>query len=301
MKAPIRPALAIAITLMAIPTLALAQAGPPQGPRPGGPPGPSADLLDLAIQSADSLALTSAQRASLDEFRTQSMERSASARELVEAERARVEAERAQADSAAGGPGARRGRRQGPRPEATPELREAMQTLAQERGAAMEELRSTLTVNQMDQLQRLARPALRGPGRVGPRTAARLRGRNGFGAGFRGRAGRFRAPRRPGFGGAPRGRAFPGVGTGRFRQRGAPADRGPTAFRTPGRFGDLAGGFGGGPVPGPAPRFGPAPGFGSGPPVAPQRRPGPPPRRGPAPDAGVQPGPVPPDSGSGSQ
>lgn len=217
MKATIRPALALAITLMAIPTLARAQAGPPQAPRPGGPPGPSADLLDLAIQNADSLALTGDQRASLEDFRTQSMERTSSARDLVDAERVRVEAERAQADSASGGPGARRGRRVGRRPEVTPELRDAMQTLAQERRAAVDQLRSTLTVTQMDRLQRLARPALGGPdGRLGPPEAARFRGRPGPRAGATGRGGRFGAPGRPGFRGAPRGGFFPGGGAGRF-------------------------------------------------------------------------------------
>lgn len=217
MKPPIRPAFALAITLMAIPTFARAQAGPPPGPGPGGPFGPSADLIDLAIQNADSLALTSDQRASLEDFQTQSTERTSSARELVDAERARIEAEGAQADTAAGGePRGRRGRRAGPRPEVTPELRDAMQTLAQERRAAVDQLRSTLTVNQMDQLQRLARPAPRGRAGIRRGAPARVRGRPGLRAGPR-RRGAFGRPgtRRLGARAAPRGRSFPG---GRFRR-----------------------------------------------------------------------------------
>lgn len=183
-----------AATLLVTPSIVSAQAAPAPGPRGArGGPGPAADLIEMSIQNADSLNLTTDQLTRLEDFRAQSLERTATARELVEAQRAQMEEERAQADSAASAePGARRGRRAGPRPEVTPEFRDAMQTLADERRAATEELRSTLTVTQMEELQQLARP--RG-GRVAD-----------------GRAGM----RRPGVRGAPGGRFSPGKRPGRF-------------------------------------------------------------------------------------
>ena len=148
------------------------------------PLGPSVDLLESALQSGEEIGLTPEQRARLEELQTESLERAASARELVEAQRA--------------------------------QLRGEMERLRSEREEAVAELRATLTEEQVRQLQSVAREQ-----RLGPRSyRARFRGqsrRQSFRSGDdtfrprsfrRGLAGRF-VPRRFSRRGL---RSFPGRG-----------------------------------------------------------------------------------------
>ena len=166
---------------------------------------PGVNLVESALQNADEIELTPEQRMRLEDFQAQSGERTASARELIDTWRADLEAER---QSDAGDAPVQRRRRgfrgaAGFRSELTSELREAIATLRGEAQASVGELASTVTVEQMRQLQRLTgqrRPAFR-------RDRARFRGGRFGREGVRGRWG---PARMRSFRGGPRaGPAFP--------------------------------------------------------------------------------------------
>ena len=117
--------LTLGAALLLVPVLSYAQDAPSSG---AARPVPGLDLLESALGNANSLGLTSEQRAQIEELRDLAEERTGPARE-------RIEAWRAQAA----------------------EIREAMQVLRSERRAILEELSSTVTAQQMRQLQRLGR------------------------------------------------------------------------------------------------------------------------------------------------
>jgi hypothetical protein len=166
-------------------------------PADGGDQGPLATptlLVDLALEGREELQLTDDQAARLEAFRTASLDRSAGAREVIAVWREELIAQReALADSAGLGPRERR-RMLGAAARPTPEVREALRAVRDEVEAAMDELRATLTVDQMSALREIARDefprlARGGPNRglglapgFGPRSRPRLG--PGFGPGF---------------------------------------------------------------------------------------------------------------------
>jgi hypothetical protein len=157
-------------------------------------------LLDLALEGRAELELTNEQAARLEAFRTGSLDRTAAAREVIATWREEMLAERdALADSAGLGPRERR-RMLSAIARPTAEVREALRLVRDESEAAVEELRGTLTVNQMSALREIAmdefprlarggRDRIRGtaPGfgpRSGPRFGPSFGPRFGPGAGF---------------------------------------------------------------------------------------------------------------------
>lgn len=188
-------AIASGVTGFAAPPDLSGQRGPAGGP--GGLPGLRPDPLESVLEHADEIGLSSDQATRLEDFRSQAIERTGPALEVVEGWRAEMEAAREQADGS-DSPGddpdrLRRGR--APlRRDITPEVRDAMRTLADERRAMVGELEATVTVEQMRRIRDLV-----------PQRPSRLRNER---AGRRGRLGRQRRGGRVGAMG-PR-RRFPG-------------------------------------------------------------------------------------------
>ena len=116
-------AFALGAAFLTVPSMAEGQRGTQQGRLRS--LGPSVDLLESALQTGDEIGLTPEQRARLEELQTEFLERAASARELVDAQRA--------------------------------QLREEMERLRSEREEAVAELRAMLTEEQVRQLQSVAR------------------------------------------------------------------------------------------------------------------------------------------------
>jgi hypothetical protein len=165
------------------PVSALSQDAPLPAPADASPLATPTRILDLALEGREELALTTEQAARLEAFRTSSLDRTADARAVVEAWREEVAAERdALADSV--GIGLRERRRLlGAAARPTPEVREALRALREAGEAAVEELRGTLTVNQMSALREIARDEFPRLERAG---AGRMRGMGqGFGPGSR--------------------------------------------------------------------------------------------------------------------
>jgi hypothetical protein len=158
----------------------------------GGPGGPmmmmAGDPVERVLEHAEALELTLEQRSELEAFHAASLGRSAEARELVKEMRERMEARRDAMRSERGerprgdrmrGERPREGRARGERPRGDqtrgergsmtmdPALREAMETIREERRAGMELVRSTLDAEQLEKLRELRRPER--PGRPGPR------------------------------------------------------------------------------------------------------------------------------------
>jgi hypothetical protein len=211
--APVLFVLPVVVALGPIPVLA--QGTPPADVGPQGPLGTPTVLVDLALENGDELGLTADQAGRLEAFRAASMERTTEAREVIAAWREEIVAERdALADSADMGPrDRRRARSSVARP--TAEVREALRAVRVEGEAAMDELRATLTVDQMSELRGLARDEFPGLARRGPD------GGRGMAPGFGPRAG---PASRPGFGPGFGPRFGPGFGPDfgpdeRFRRR----------------------------------------------------------------------------------
>jgi len=189
------------------PVPARAQDLPPDAAGAGPLPSPTR-LVELALEGRGELELTEEQVGRLDAFRTGSLDRTAGAREVIAAWREERVAEReALADSVGLSPRERR-RMLGAAAGPTPEVREALSVVRDEGEAAVEELRATLTVNQMSALREIARdefPRLAGGG------PDRMRG---MAPGFGPRSG-------PGFGQGFGPRGTPRLGQG-FGPRGTP-------------------------------------------------------------------------------
>lgn len=158
-------AFALGAAFLTVPSMAEGQRGTQQGRLRS--LGPSVDLLESALQTGDEIGLTPEQRARLEELQTEFLERPASARELVDAQRA--------------------------------QLREEMERLRSEREEAVAELRAMLTEEQVRQLQSVAREQRLGPRRYRARFRSQSR-RQSFRSGDgtfrprsfrRGPAGRF--------------------------------------------------------------------------------------------------------------
>ena len=187
-----RPAMLVLPIFVALgPVPVQAQDAPPPDVGPQGPLAAPTVLVDLALENQAELELTAEQAGRLEAFRTASAERTTEQQEVIAAWREGIVAERdALADSADLGPRARR-RALSSVTRPTPEVREALQVVREEGEAAMDELRATLTVDQMATLRGLARDEFPGLARRGPDRG------QGFAPGFGPRSG----PRsRPGFG-----------------------------------------------------------------------------------------------------
>lgn len=162
---------------------------------PGGLLGLRADPLESVLEHADEIGLSSEQATRLEDFRSQAIERTEPALEVVEGWRAEMEEAREQADapdSQGGEPDRlRRGRAPLGR-DITPEVRDAMRTLADERRAMVGELEATVTVEQMRRIRDLVpqRPSRLRKGRFGPRSRMGRQSRRGGGR-ARGPRGRF--------------------------------------------------------------------------------------------------------------
>jgi hypothetical protein len=166
-------AIASGVAGFATPPDLAGQRGPAGGP--GGLFGLRADPLESVLEHADEIGLSSDQAARLEDFRGQAIERTGPALEVVEGWRAEMEAARDQAgasDSQGDDPDRLRRRRAPLRRDVTPEVRDAMRTLADERRAMVGELEATVTVEQMRRIRDLVpqRPTRLREGRFGPRS-----------------------------------------------------------------------------------------------------------------------------------
>ncbi len=174
---------ALALAVLLLPSLALAQGPGPRGGMGGGMGMPlaGADPVAVAIDEAEALGLSSEQTQRLRAFHTEAEARTAPARArlqpLMEEMQARREAMRegsAREGARRMGPGARMGggdeefraRMQ------DPEVRAAMETLTSARQEGMSLLQSTLTVEQMRNLQGILRDRAPEGATLGMRGAA---------------------------------------------------------------------------------------------------------------------------------
>ena len=125
--------------------------------------------MESALENAEEIGLSSEQLARLRDFRTQSLERSESARETIELWQVAIEAEGEEADSQDSGgddPASRSRRRSPRRADLTLEVRDALRALRDEQRALVAELEATVTVQQMRALRDLV-PVRRARVRMG--------------------------------------------------------------------------------------------------------------------------------------